>query len=176
MAIHVCPLPALGERMAKSRATHLLSVMGPNDMIDPWPGLEPDRHCRVTVNDIVEASDGLVLAGEAHVTQIIDFARVWARAGTDRRPLIIHCWAGISRSTAAAYIALCALNAKKDEREIARALRDVAPFAKPNGRLIEVADEVLNRKGRMCGAISDLPEAQWLANGVPFHLPANMSA
>ena len=83
-------------------------------------------------------------------------------ADWDRKePLLIHCRAGISRSTAAAFIAACSANPDVDEHSIARALRDAAPLARPNLFLVELADEVLGRRGRMRDAVvetgRDLP-------------------
>lgn len=181
MFIHVCPLPAIDQTLHDSGANHLLSVMAPGDMIDPWPGIDPDKHLRVAINDIVAPAEGLVLAEAGHIEQIIEFAKSWAAAGDmtgggPRQNLLIHCWAGISRSTAAAYIALCALNQSVPETVVAGALRAAAPFAKPNLHLVDLADSVLGRRGRLAAAIAALPEAEWLAAGRPFRLPADLSA
>lgn len=178
MFIHVCPLPAIEKTLRDSGAGHLLSLMGPSGMVDPWPGIEAGRHLRITINDITEPGEGLVLAEASHIEQIVDFVKSWSAHQTARspQPMVIHCWAGISRSTAAAYIALCALNEAVSERAVANALRRAAPFAKPNPRLVGLADTVLGRRGRMTAAIEALPEAEWLATGRPFALPANMSA
>ncbi|VAW11845.1 hypothetical protein MNBD_ALPHA09-1611 [hydrothermal vent metagenome] len=174
MHIHVCPLPAIEATLRNSGAGHLLSVMGPSDMIDPWPGIEAGRHLRVTVNDIVAPGEGLVLAQTSHIEQIIEFVINWA--ARPPQAMVIHCWAGISRSTAAAYIALCALNETVPEASVARTLRTAAPFAKPNPRLVGLADTVLGRQGRMAAAIEALPEAERLATGRPFAVPAKLDA
>ena len=52
-----------------------------------------------------------MLPCEEHVADLVQFALDWDR----KAPLLIHCWAGISRSTAAAFITLCALNPQADE-------------------------------------------------------------
>ena len=66
----------------------------------------------------------------------------WDRAA----PLLIHCFAGVSRSTAAAFIAACALSPRRDEGEIARALRAASPTATPNARLVALADATLGAR------------------------------
>jgi predicted protein tyrosine phosphatase len=66
---------------------------------------------------------------------------------------VIHCWAGVSRSTAAAFITACALAPERPEAEIADALRAASPMATPNARLVAVADEMLGREGRMIAAV-----------------------
>ena len=56
------------------------------------------------------------------------FLKEWDR----KRPMLIHCWAGISRSTAAAYTALCLFRPQADEEELAWELRTASPSATPN--------------------------------------------
>lgn len=84
-------------------------------------------------------------------------------------------WAGIGRSTAAAYIANCWRYPGVSERRIAELLREAAPLARPNETLVRRSDTALNRNGRMSAAISDtgrgLPWIQ-LDEGVPFELSA----
>ena len=60
--------------------------------------------------------------------------------------MLIHCFAGVSRSTAAAFIAACALAPNRDEATIARALRAASPTATPNARLVALADAALGRR------------------------------
>ena len=91
------------------------------------------------MDDITEPMDGYVAPSEAHVEQVLNFVRGWDRSA----PLVIHCYAGISRSTASAFAAACALNPHRDEIEIAqedpRGLSDrlaepAASSASPTGR------------------------------------------
>ena len=96
----------------------------------------------------------------------MEFAQNWDRA----KPMLIHCWAGISRSTAAAYIITCLLNPERDEAEIANTLRAASPSATPNARLISVADEILGRNGRMVEAISAIGRGADAFEGTPFRM------
>ena len=84
--------------------------------------------------------------------------------------MLIHCFAGVSRSTAAAYIAACALKPKRDEFAIARALRAASPTASPNTRLVALADDKLGRRGRMSEAIADIGRGDDCFEGAPFTL------
>ena len=92
---------------------------------------------------------GCIAPGEEHVGQLIDFALDWGGQG----PMVVHCWAGISRSTAAAYTALCAINPEVPEELIALRLREASPTAYPNRLIIRLADDALGRRGRMVRAI-----------------------
>ena len=84
--------------------------------------------------------------------------------------MVIHCYAGISRSTAGAFIAACALNPKRDETTIARAIRDGSATATPNIRIVTLADQLLGRHGRMIGAIQAIGAGRAAAEGDPFRL------
>ena len=103
--------------------------------------------------------------------RVLDFVGGWGRD----EPILIHCYAGISRSTAAAYITACAHNPEHDEEEIALALRAASPSASPNRRFVALADAELGRGGRMTRAIEKIGRgASWLDIGenAPFTLNA----
>ena len=87
----------------------------------------PERHLYLVVSDIVEPTPGQVLPEATHLDELFGFVHAWDRA----EPMLIHCFAGVSRSTAAAYIAACALAPERDEFDIARALRAASPTATP---------------------------------------------
>lgn len=90
-------------------------------------------------------------------------------------PLVFHCWAGISRSTAAAYIAACALAPERDEANLALALRQASPSATPNARFVALADDILGRRGRMVDAIRGIGRGAEAMEGTPFMLQLNRS-
>jgi predicted protein tyrosine phosphatase len=82
----------------------------------------------------------------------------------------MHCYAGISRSTAGAFISACALNPGRDEAAIARAIRDSSATAMPNIMLVSHADRILGRKGRMIAAVDALGPGRPAQEGEPFRL------
>jgi predicted protein tyrosine phosphatase len=83
---------------------------------------------------------------------------------------VVHCYAGISRSTAGAFIAACALNPARDEVAIAKAIRGSSRTAMPNPMLVSHADRVLGRNGRMIAAVDSLGPALPATEGEPFRL------
>jgi predicted protein tyrosine phosphatase len=113
-----------------------------------------------------------VLPCESHVCDLIRFAREWDR----QAPLLIHCWAGISRSTAAAFISLCALNPAGTEHDLAWVLRRASPTAYPNRLLVALADEALARNGRMVTAVEDIGRGRVAEEAEVFSLPALLAA
>lgn len=132
--------------------------------------IEADRHLFLGFNDITEPQPGMTPPGEEHVLQLITFARNWDRTA----PLLIHCFAGISRSTAAAYISAIAIEPEQDEGALARELRRRAPSATPNGRLVAIADEILGRDGRMIDAVGGIGRGEDAFEGTPFILPVRV--
>jgi predicted protein tyrosine phosphatase len=118
------------------------------------------------MDDITEPLDGYVAPADEHVTRLIAFVRRWNRA----RPLVIHCYAGISRSTAGAFVAACALSPQRDENSIAQALRQASATAAPNMRIVLLADRVLGRNGRMTSAIEMIGRGTPATEAEPFRL------
>ena len=162
--LHVCPLSRLPETVDATGARHVVTLINVGTPVVRPPAIAEADHLFVGVSDITDALDGHVLPDEAHVRRLLDFVRAWDRA----RPLVIQCYAGISRSTAAAFIATCALRPDRDEAEIARELRLASPSATPNRRLVAVADAMLGRDGRMVAAIAAIGRGADAFEGEPF--------
>jgi predicted protein tyrosine phosphatase len=165
-AIHVTPLSRLAETVDASGARHLVTLVTEGTGVVRPAAIEPTRHLFIGVSDIVDPMDGHILPAATHVERLLAFVRDWDRS----TPLVIHCWAGISRSTAAAYISLCALLPETDEVELARRLRTAAPSATPNARLVSLADDHLDRNGRMVSAIAGIGRGVDAYEGTPFRL------
>jgi predicted protein tyrosine phosphatase len=170
--IYVAPLSLVEMTVQDARVSHLVTLINGETSIPTPPSIGPDRHLRLSMNDICEPQPGLVLPCQNHVEDLIRFARDWDR----QAPLLIHCWAGISRSTAAAFISLCALNPEGAEHELAWALRRASPTAYPNRLLVALADEALTRNGRMVAAIEEIGRGKIAEEADVFALPARLAA
>lgn len=164
--ITVCPLNAVETNVARLAPSHLISLLHPDEMITTPTGFDPARHLRVGINDIVAPEDGCIMPEEGHVAEVIEFLHGWRAEGR----LLIHCWAGISRSTATAFIALCLWNEGR-EHDAARALRQAAPHAQPNRRIVHLADQLLRRGGCMNAAVAAMGPARVVSEGTTFTLP-----
>lgn len=165
--IHVCPLSRLDETLAATGARHLISLLCDERIfVRPAPIAETN-HLHLQVHDIIEACPGMTEPCADHVSTLLAFAREWACSG----PLVVHCVAGISRSTAAAYTIAAALAPEQDEAELAWTLRRLSPTASPNIRLVALADELLGRSGRMTAAIRQIGRGVEAVEGTPFQLP-----
>jgi len=165
-SIHVCSLPRVEATVAATGAKSLVTLLNPTDIKLRPEAIAPERHLFIRIGDIVEPQEGLVFPEARHVRDLIAFARKWDR----REPMVVHCFAGVSRSTASAFIATCALLPERDEAEIAREIRASSPTATPNSRLVALADHELGRQGRMSAAIAAIGRGIDCDEGVPFAL------
>lgn len=168
-SVLIAPFSAVEETVRRYRPSHLLTLMVEPFMPTP-ASIQPARHLRLSVHDVIEPADGIVCPDHTHISDLIAFARGWDRSA----PFLVHCWAGISRSTAAAYIVLCDLHACGYERQIAETLRFHAPHAQPNRLMVRYADQLLNREGRMIAAIEDMRPAEPVWEGQVVELPTGL--
>lgn len=164
--IHVCSLAKVEETVARTGAERLLSLLAAGTEVIRPTSIARENHLHLVMHDIAVAQEGMTMPGEEHVRNLLQFARQWDRV----KPMVVHCYAGISRSTASAYIIAAALAPKRDEVELAETLRALSPSATPNPRLIAVADALLDRNGRMIGAIEAIGCGADAFEGTPFEL------
>jgi predicted protein tyrosine phosphatase len=164
--LHVCSLALIAETVDKTGARSLVTLLSPGTAVERPNAIHAERHLHLAVSDIVEPIEGHVLPDATHLDELLRFVRDWDRS----EPLLIHCFAGVSRSTAAAYIAACALAPERDELAIARALRAASPTASPNTHLVALADKALGRNGRMNRAIAEIGRGEECYEGEPFTL------
>lgn len=164
--IHVCSLADLHPTVKDTGASHVLTIMANVAQVQRPASVLEANHLRVQVDDITEPMDGFVAPNESHIAQVLDFARSWDR----KAPLVIHCYAGISRSTASAFAAACLLNPDRDEHDIAQRIRAASPIASPNRLLVTLADKALGRNGRMVRALDAMGPGNLTVIGKPFRL------
>ena len=164
--IHVCSLARLHATVEESGALHVVTLLKDTDRIERPKTIVPENHLVLGLDDITEPMDGYIVPCDEHVSRLIEFARGWDRT----TPMVVHCFAGISRSTAGAYVAACALNPERDELAIATALRRASATAPPNARIVALGDRVLGRNGRMVAAIDSIGRGAFAFEGDPFRL------
>jgi predicted protein tyrosine phosphatase len=146
--VTICGLDELAGHQGRG-VTHVLSILDPE-----WPepsafqAFDPHFHAMLRFHDAIEADPGVLLPQKADVEAILTFGR---DAG-DAERVLIHCHAGISRSTAAALMVLAQAHPHEGEDAIAERLIEIRPQAWPNSRMIAFADELLDRQGRLTAA------------------------
>ena len=164
--IHVCSLAALPSTVQTTGASHILTVMANVDQVQRPLSVLAANHLKVQVDDITEDIEGFVAPSDVHIEQVLNFVRGWDRSA----PLVVHCYAGISRSTASAFAAVCALNPHRDEIAIARQIRAASPIAQPNRLIVSLADKALGREGRMLRALDEMGPGSLTSVGQPFRI------
>ena len=149
LTIEVVSRPEAGDILSSARrcaeVTYLVSIGDAQDELPAGYDNAP-RKLRLLVADVVTELG----ATEEDVRQIIGLAED-LRSGAGR--VLIHCEAGVSRSTAAALIMYaCWLGPGREREAMGRVLAQ-RPVAVPNRRMVEIADRLLDREGRLVGVL-----------------------
>jgi predicted protein tyrosine phosphatase len=164
--VQVCSLARLPRLVEEINASHMLTLINAQTPVTRPASITEDRHLYIAMSDIIEPLDGHIVPGEVHVRKLLGFVKTWDKA----QPMVVHCYAGVSRSTAAAMITACALNPDRSEQEVAGLIRERSPTATPNLRLIAVADTLLGRGGKLHAAAESIGRGEDCFEGVPFRL------
>ncbi|AVQ04408.1 protein tyrosine phosphatase [Caulobacter segnis] len=142
----VCPGSAVDALLARTRVDHVLALVSPDAEVEP-------RAVPATIlrfNDIAAPRPDLIAPSSELVREIIGLGHDLPAEAT----LLVHCFAGVSRSPAAAYILACAAGGPGEEVAIATRLREASPKATPNPLIVSLADDMLGRGGAMSAAIA----------------------
>ncbi len=153
----ICGLDEIAGHRSRN-VTHVLSILDP-EWPDPDFTTYPPSHVRTVLrfHDIIDPTPGMVLPTEADVDTILAFGRaITAEGGTPEAHLLVHCHAGISRSTAAMIMILAQASPDQDEASIVERVFSIRDKAWPNHLMIAFADRRLGRAGRLTTATNDL--------------------
>ena len=124
----------------------LISIGAPEDEL-PVGFHNIASKVRLLFGDTLDAETG---PQETDVQTLIEIAH---NLRSSRGKLLIHCEAGISRSTAAAFILYACWLGPGREYEAMDLVFAQRPIAIPNRRMVELADTLLNRDGRLLEAL-----------------------
>jgi predicted protein tyrosine phosphatase len=109
------------------------------------------QRLRLEFHDVLENSDMESAPCAEDVERIVRFAE---RNATADLKVLVHCEAGISRSTAAALILYAVwLGPGAEDEAVARVIASV-PEARPNRTIVRLADEALERRGALLAAVA----------------------
>jgi predicted protein tyrosine phosphatase len=175
MSILISPLSRVHAVVADRRPACVISLLDPGF---GFPDLGPayaDRHLRLSFHDAHTAMPGVTLPDARHIAEMLAFLDRWRSAES----VLVHCRAGIGRSTATAFVVACHRNERVPELSIARELRRAGPLSRPNETLVALADTAMRRAGRMSSAIAVTGRGlDWIdvAEGEPFELPLQFTA
>ena len=146
----ICGIPELGEHSAAG-VTHVLSILGPNSPDPPeFAAFAPHRRLILRFHDVIEPQPDQIAPTRQDVERLLVFGREVGE--TPEAHLLVHCRAGVSRSTAAAALILMQAH---PEWPASAALDEVAairPRAWPNLLILEFGDALLGRNGEIAAA------------------------
>lgn len=164
--IIVCGLHAAPDLVVKHKVGAAIGILAPETVHPVFPSLAENRRLRLSFNDINAPTEGMIAASDTDVERLIAFVQDWDK----KSPMLIHCWAGISRSTATAFAALCILRPDEDEMSLALELRAASASATPNRLITTKMDKALGREGRMLRAVESIGRGADAFDGTAFTL------
>lgn len=165
--ILVSPLSAIVQTIGTWQPSHLITLLSAEQMIETPDAIAPERHLKLAINDVVDEIQEMAPPRRDHIARLVEFGHGWDA----NSPMLIHCWAGVSRSMAAAYVILCERAGPGRELEVAQTLREHAPHAYPNSLMIRLADSVLRRNGQMVAAIASIGRGKTVFEAGCVRLP-----
>lgn len=153
MRITICGIPELGEH-CQAGVTHVLSILDPG-WPDPAAFSDFGPHHRVALrfHDIIGPTPGEILPTREDVATLLDYGREVATAGPDAH-LLIHCHAGVSRSTASAALLLAQSEPERPPADIFAEIARLRPRAWPNLLILEHGEAALGRPGEIAPAVA----------------------
>lgn len=155
----ICGISSL-PGFARERVTHLLSVDRPGQ-----PTATPDwfvgQHLHIIFDDV--ESEAEAVKYHATIPTIEEVAKALAfgqQVLNDSRTvsahLLLHCTQGASRSPAIAFGVLAMLLGAGQETTALRHVIKIQPYAVPNRLVVRLADQSLNRGGRLSRSLDQL--------------------
>lgn len=154
--ITICGIEEL-EGHCATGASHVLSILDPDYPVPEAFG-QYGEHERLELrfDDIIDPVPGLIAPSADQVASILAF-------GSRLEPganLIVHCHAGISRSTASMTLILAQAMPEQPAEAILGTVLDIREKAWPNLRIIEMGDRMLGWDGRLVDAACGLYRLQ----------------
>jgi predicted protein tyrosine phosphatase len=148
--ITICGIAELAEHSAAG-VTHVLSILGPNSPDPPeLAAFAPHRRLVLRFHDVIEPRDDQFAPTSEDVERLLIFGREVSE--TSEAHLLVHCRAGVSRSTAAATLILMQANPEWTASAVLDAVAAIRPHAWPNLLKLEIGDALLGRNGEIAKA------------------------
>ena len=150
----ICGIPELGEHRGAG-VTHVLSILDP-DWPDPpaFQDFPPHQRLSLRFHDVIEPALDRLAPNRDDVVRLLAFGRELAEAPGSH--LLVHCHAGVSRSTASTALILAQTAPDRSAREIFERVGELRPRVWPNLRILELGDALLGRGGEIVAAVGAL--------------------
>jgi predicted protein tyrosine phosphatase len=151
--ITICGLDEIAG-LSDARVSHVLSILDPG-----WPVPEAfgsfgeHEKLELRFHDIVEDEPGKIAPNQGHVDALLAFGRSLDREPAAAAHLLVHCHAGISRSSAAMGLLIAQAMPEQPGEAIFAHLLAIRPKIWPNLRIVEMGDGALGRNGDLVAAL-----------------------
>ena len=144
--VTICGIPELPPHCSYG-VGNVLSIIDSHEprppALDDFFGID---HELIRFDDVVAEYPGFEACSPAHIVKVLEFGeRVQKQPGSH---MLVHCHAGVSRSTAAAAILMCQHAPGQEEAAFLKLL-ELRKHGWPNTRMVEFADTLLKRDGAM---------------------------
>lgn len=152
-AMSICGVDELPKLLVRFNPSHIISISDPGDQpLDFDPAISVlrlqlwDTHALTgIVGQVLSRQDRSDYPNIDHAHAILGFGREIPKGGR----LLVHCWAGVSRSTASA-IMIAAQHHGGNELHAIQLVKALRPQAQPNRMLLGFADRILGTKMLSC--------------------------
>jgi predicted protein tyrosine phosphatase len=151
--ITVCGLAEL-DLHSGAEVSHVLSILDPE-----WPVPEEfgtyGEHAKLELrfHDVIEDEPELLPPQRSHVARLLEFGRSLQREPIGQAHLLVHCHAGISRSSASMALLIAQAVPDRPAEQVFADVLAIRPQIWPNLRIVEMGDALLGRNGAMVAAV-----------------------
>jgi predicted protein tyrosine phosphatase len=134
--------------------SHVLSILDPGfPEPDVFRSFAKHERFELRFHDIIDEREGRIAPQKLDVELLLRFGKVIIERGHPTAHLLVHCHAGVSRSTAAMTLLLSQANPEWPPETVVSQVVGVRPNAWPNLRMIEIGDSILDCKGQLVCAV-----------------------
>ena len=149
--LSICGLDELPD-YAQAGVSHVVSILDPKTP-DPAVFKTYSPHARTVYrfDDVIRVIPGFMAPSSRDVERVLEFGATLGGGAVSH--LLIHCHAGVSRSTATAAILMVQQNPGREEDAFAL-IRKVRPRSWPNSRMVDFADTLLGCNGALKAALA----------------------
>lgn len=160
--ITVCGIEELADH-CEMGVSHVLSILDPDHPVPQAFG-SFGEHAKLELrfHDVLDPAPGEIAPAPEDVARLLAFGRDLDAEPPAEAHLLVHCHAGISRSTAAMTLMLAQSMPECSAEAIVRTVFSIRDKAWPNLRMIEMGDDRLGRHGTLAAAAARLYARQLL--------------
>lgn len=158
--ITVCGIEELAGHGAAG-ASHVLSILDPDHPVpEAFGTFGEHKKLELRFHDIIDETSGMLAPQPGHVEAILALGRDLLAEPARPAHLLVHCHAGISRSTASMVLILAQALPDLPADAVLQRVHSIREKAWPNLRLVEIGDAMLGRGGTLVAATHALHRLQ----------------